>query len=293
VSSAISALPEQAGAFDIVTIAAPNDRKLTRRWLAEAHAALKQGGQLLIAGANDHGIRSAIGDAEALFGSAHVLAYKHGNRVAQAYKLAGVVNRQLWASEAGIAPGTWHEFVAHARGQTFGLRSLPGVFAYDHVDAGTELLLDSLAIPAGAHVLDVGCGYGLIGLVAARLGAAQTEMVDVNLLAVASAAENCARNGVQQARAFAGDGVPDGPAQRYDLVVTNPPFHVGKPVDSDVARAFIDRARHALKPDGQLTLVANQFLRYDRVLSAAFEHVVCLASNRSYRVWSATNRAVV
>jgi 16S rRNA (guanine1207-N2)-methyltransferase len=292
VRSAISALPEQAGSFDIATIAAPNDRKLTRRWLAEAHAALKDGGELLIAGANDHGIRSAISDAEALFGGAHVLAYKHGNRAAQARKAASA-GRPEWASEPGIAPGTWHEFVAQARGQSLQVRSLPGVFAYDRVDAGTMLLLDTLAIPAGARVLDVGCGYGLIGLVAARLGAAQVEMVDVNLLAVAAASENCARNGAAQARAFASDGVPEGPAQRYDLVLTNPPFHVGKPVDGDVARAFIERAGQALKPGGQLILVANQFLRYEQVLRSTFEDVACLAANPSYRVWAAANRAVV
>lgn len=292
VRSAISALPGQAGTFDSVAIAAPNDRKLTRRWLAEAHAALRDGGELLIAGANDHGIRSAIADAEALFGGAHVLAYKHGNRVAQARKAAGTATPE-WASEAGIAPGTWYEFVAQARGHSFQVRSLPGVFAYDRVDAGTALLLDTLAIPTGARVLDVGCGYGIIGMLAARLGAAQVDLVDVNLLAVAAASENCARNDVPQARAFASDGVPEGPAQRYDVVVTNPPFHVGKPVDGDVARAFIERAGQALKPGGQLILVANQFLRYEQVLRSTFEHVVCLAANPSYRVWSAANRAVV
>jgi 16S rRNA (guanine1207-N2)-methyltransferase len=75
--------------------------------------------------------------------------------------------------------------------------------------------------------------------------------------------------------------------------VSNPPFHVGKSVDGDIARAFIERAQHALEPGGQLVLVANQFLRYDQVLRAAFEQVTCLASNRSYRVWSATNLGVV
>jgi 16S rRNA (guanine1207-N2)-methyltransferase len=75
--------------------------------------------------------------------------------------------------------------------------------------------------------------------------------------------------------------------------VSNPPFHVGKSVDGDIARAFIERAQHALEASGQLILVANQFLRYDQVLRTAFEQVTCLASNRSYRIWSATNLAVV
>jgi 16S rRNA (guanine1207-N2)-methyltransferase len=289
----ITVLPEQAGTFDIALMVAPNDRKLTRRWLIEAYLALKPGGHLYLAGANDHGVRSAIGDAEELFGSAHVLGYKHGNRVAQARKTAGVSHSLGWAAEPGIAPGTWHTFEAQVRGHIFQLRSLPGVFAYDRVDAGTALLLEVLKIPKGARVLDVGCGYGMIGLAAARLGAAHVELVDANLLAVAAAGENITRNGIVQARAFASDGVPDGAARRYDLVVSNPPFHVGKSVDGDIARAFIERAQQALEPRGQLILVANQFLRYDQVLHATFEHVTCLASNRSYRVWSATNRAVV
>jgi 16S rRNA (guanine1207-N2)-methyltransferase len=293
VCPAISVLPEQAGTFDIALLVAPNDRKLTQRWLFEAYRALKPGGQLFLAGANDHGIRSAVGDAQALFGGAHVLGYKHGNRVARARKPIDVKDAPAWADAPGIAPGTWYAFEAQARGHTFQLRSLPGVFAYDRVDAGTALLLDALVIPAGARVLDVGCGYGLIGLAAARLGAAQVELVDANLLAVAAAQENIGRNRIAQARAFASDGVPEGMARRYDLVVSNPPFHVGKSVDGDIARAFIERAGQTLVPGGQLILVANQFLRYDQVLGAVFEQVTCLASNRSYRVWRAANRAVV
>jgi 16S rRNA (guanine1207-N2)-methyltransferase len=284
----ISVLPAQAGAFDVAVIAAPADRKLARRWLVEARGALKDQGQLFIAGANDRGVRSVIADTQALFGAANVLAYKHGNRVAQARKLPGSAPAAPWAAEAGIAPATWYEFEAQARGQNFRLRSLPGVFAHDRLDEGTALLLESLVIPVGARVLDVGCGYGIIGLAAARMGAAHVDMVDVSLLAVAAASENIARNGIANARAFLSDGVPEDTAERYDVVATNPPFHVGKSTQYDIGRAFIERARPALKPGGQFFLIGNQFIRYDQLLRSAFERVACLATTRSYRVWSAT-----
>jgi 16S rRNA (guanine1207-N2)-methyltransferase len=283
----ISVLPAQAGSFDVAVITAPADRKLTRRWLVEASQALKDEGQLFIAGANEHGIRSAIADAEALFGATNVLAYKQGNRVAQARKLPGSAPAAAWAGEAGIAPGTWYEFEVQAHGQIFGLRSLPGVFAHDRLDEGTALLLEALVFPAGARVLDVGCGNGIIGLVAARIGAAYVDMVDVNLLAVAAASENMARNGVSNARAFLSDGLPEDAAQRYDLVATNPPFHVGRSIEHGIAAAFIERARRSLKPGGRFLLIGNQFIRYHRLLGTAFEQVECLAATRSYRVWSA------
>ena len=285
--ASISVLPKQAEGFDVVAIEAPGDRGLTRRWLVEARQALKPGGALYLAGANDHGARSAIADAAALFGGAEVLGYRQGSRVALSRKSAGVP-APAWASEGGIAPGSWHEFGAKARGHTFRLRSLPGVFADGRLDEGTALLLEALDVPAGARVLDVGCGYGIIGLLAARLGAAGVDMVDVNLLAVASAAENIALDGCAAARAFPSDGVPAEAFECYDVVATNPPFHVGKATDYGVTRGFIEGARRALGPGGQLYLVANRFLKYDQWLRAAFECVACVAETRSYRVWRAT-----
>lgn len=284
---AISVLPERAASFEMVLLEAPSDRGLARRWLVEAYHALVVGGELYLAGANDQGIRSIIADAGALFGNAVVLAYRRGQRVARAQKLSEQPAEPEWAAAPGIAPGTWHEFMADLRGYTLRLRSLPGIFAYERLDEGTRLLLETIAVPAAARVLDIGCGSGAIGLLTAKLGAAQVDLVDVNMLAVAAAAENIVLNSVDGARALASDGVPPGRAGRYDLVLTNPPFHVGKAVDYDIAQAFIGQARQALKPGGQFVLVANQFIRYDQVLGSAFERVACLAETRSYRVWQA------
>lgn len=281
-----------AGAFDAVAMEVPRGRKLARQWLVQAHAALRSGGELYLAGPKDGGIQSAIEDAKALFGNATVLTYRERNRVARATK-EGQAEAQgsaapPWVGEAGIAAGTWYEFGVEVRGQRFQLASLPGLFAWDKLDDGTALLLSALQVPHQATVLDIGCGYGIIGLLAARLGAARVDLVDVDLPAVAAASENIRRNAIAAARAFASDAVDAVREGRYDLVATNPPFHAGKAVDYDVAQSFIEGARSVLAPGGKFVLVANRFIRYDRTLRRLFTRVESLAETSRYHVLQAS-----
>ncbi len=283
----ITVLPQQAGAYDTAILQLPKGRKLARRWLVEAYGALAPEGQLYVAGSNEQGIQPTIKDVEALFGNAAVLAYKKGNRVARASK-GPRAGEPDWAQEPGIAPGTWHEFQVDVRRDSYRLRSLPGVFSYDRLDDGTSLLLSVLGVPKGAEVLDVGCGYGIIGLAAARWGAAHVDMVDVDLLAVAAARENVALNGLQNAEAFPSDVLSAVQGKRYDLVVSNPPFHVGRAVEYGVAQAFIEDARRVLRPGGQLAIVANKFIRYDQVMRGVFGSVARLAETGRYHVLAAS-----
>lgn len=286
ISDKLSVLPDQAGAFDAVVIVAPQSRALARRWLVEAQAALRTGGQLFFAGPNDGGIRTMIVDAQELFGNGALLRYKQRHRVASAQKQA-VAGAPDWASAPGIAPGTWHKFAANIGGVQRELHSLPGVFSYERIDDGTGLLLANLAVEPSARVLDIGCGYGAIGLAAAWAGAAEVVMVDSNIYAVAAAQHNIASYGLGNARAVAGD-VRAGGAGPFDLVVTNPPFHTGKAVDHDVAREFVAYAAEALAPGGRFVLVANTFLRYNATLAQRFRLVETIASTSRYTVWSAT-----
>jgi 16S rRNA (guanine1207-N2)-methyltransferase len=283
-----SAAPEAASA-DVAVLEVPPGRKFARRWLALAHAALKPGGQLYLAGPKAEGIESIIGDARALFGQAATLAYRDHHRVALATK-ANATTLPAWATEPGIAPGTWHHFDLAVAGESFSIASLPGVFSHDRLDEGTAFLLANLRVRPGERVLDIGCGWGAIGLVAARQGAARVDLIDVSLPAVAAAARNIAAAGLTNARALPSDALGAVADERYDLIVTNPPFHAGKAVDHDAALAFIADARDLLTPRGRLVVVANAFIRYERAMQGRYGSVETLAEDRRYHVLQATLR---
>jgi 16S rRNA (guanine1207-N2)-methyltransferase len=281
-----------AGDYDAAVLLIPAGRKFARRWLAQAHAALRPGGYLYLAGPKGEGIESLVRDAKDLCGQASTLAYREHNRAGIATKRADTP-LPAWAVDPGTAPGTWHHFTIDAAGHTFGIDSLPGVFSYDRLDEGTALLIHALTtpqsrIPQGGSVLDLGCGYGILGLLAAAEGAGRVDMVDISLPAIASSERNLTAAGLTNARALAGDTFAAVPGERYDLIVTNPPFHTGKAVDFDSARRFMRESCDVLTPQGQLLLVANAFLPYEQVLRERYRRVEQVAATPRFQVLRAT-----
>lgn len=274
---------------DVVVLPAPPDRALSRRWLLLAAMALRDGGALLVAGANDQGIRSVIADAGALFGPAWAEGYGNRQRIARFAKPAPAPESPAWAAEPGIAPGTWREFTASGSGEEIPLVTLPGVFAGGRLDAGTRMLLDAMPDRLTGSVLDAGCGAGVLGIAASRLGAKRVDLVDANLLAIAAARENVARLGIAGARVLASDVYDAVPGGRYDLIVSNPPFHRGKVIDLSVADRLIREAPSHLHPGGSLKLVANAFLAYGKRMDAVFREVETIAATHQYHVIRATD----
>ena len=281
-------LPEsENGSFDAAAIELPKGRKLAQRWLAQAWAALRPGAWLYLAGANHLGVQSTLKDAEGLFGPGSILDYKKGNRVARFSRPAGRSGGPGWLQAPGILPGSWHEFDLETPQESLRLVSLPGVFSYDRLDEATRLLLGQLHVSSTDQVADLGCGYGILGLVAARLGAGQVDLLDADLLAVAAARENILRLGLSNARALASDVFSAVTGQTYTRIVTNPPFHAGKGVDYQIAAAFIRQSWTALTPAGELLLVANRFIRYEKMMEGLFRQVSMAVEDGRYRVLKA------
>ena len=127
-----------------------------------------------------------------------------------------------------------------------------GTFSRDGLDRGTALLLEALP-PLSGRVLDLGCGWGAIGVaLGKKYPALDIQMTDVNQRAAALARRNLAANGVR-AEVVEGDGF-ERVTGKFDAIVTNPPIRAGKAV----IYALFARARDFLNPGGALYIVIRK-----------------------------------
>ena len=275
---------ELIASLDRCHLILPKGRSLGRRWLRMAWEVLRPGGQLFVAGSKKGGVQSIFSDAAELFGAQSLLGYKKGFHLARFLRPTRISNPPEWFSAPGIAPATWQPLPLDYPGLPAKLVTLPGVFSSSRLDEGTCHLLDALTITPGEHVLDLGCGCGVIGLLAARQGADRVDLVDINLYAVAASRENMQRFLIHQARVAPGNASTPFADERYTLVVTNPPFHDGHQVETAAAQDFISAAAQVLLPGGRFILVANRFLPYEKVITQYFKHYEELYANGRYKV---------
>ena len=127
-----------------------------------------------------------------------------------------------------------------------------GVFSKKMIDFGSQVLLYCLAFQPGETVLDVGCGYGPLGLSLAKAQGVHATMVDVNTRALDLAQKNAAFNQVE-ATIFQSN-VYDQVEGCFDHIISNPPIRAGKKVVHEVLSGSFDH----LKPGGDLTIVIQK-----------------------------------
>lgn len=163
--------------------------------------------------------------------------------------------------------------------------SLPGVFSANELDAGTELLLSTIDTHIRGEVLDLGCGAGVIGAYVKRLNPqVQVTMTDIHAMAVASAERTLAENRLA-GNVMASDVFSHVPG-KFDLIISNPPFHDGIDTAYRAVNELIKDARRRLKDGGELRIVANAFLPYPDLLDEYFGSHQVLAKTSKFKVYS-------
>ena len=259
-------------AFQAAVLFLPKSRELTD-YLLNALAARLNGCELFLVGEKRAGIERAA---------------KQLANYGQARKLDSARHCQLWQVRVENAPAAPD---LHSLAQRYELAlsdgplqvlSLPGLFSHGRLDVGSALLLEHLdGLPSG-HILDFGCGAGVLGAaLKRRYPDSHITLLDVDAFAVESSRLTLAANGLE-ADVINGDGIDAAP-MGLSAILSNPPFHQGVHTHYQATEHLLRQARQHLAKKGELRLVANSFLNYPPLIEQHLGPCQTLADAKGFR----------
>ncbi len=173
---------------------------------------------------------------------------------------------------------------ATLRGRNFSFLTSSSVFSKKRIDLGTHVLIDAMVLPPTGTVLDIGCGYGAVGVSAAAFNPKlRVVMTDVNMRAVRLAKQNVEANRVRNAQVLFGCLYEPVADMRFDCVLSNPPVSAGM----DVVKAIIEGAPKVMAPGGSFQMVIRSKIgakSLPEAFCAAFGGCEVLARESGFRV---------
>ncbi len=180
------------------------------------------------------------------------------------------------------AASWWSEY--QSNGLT--IKTLPGVFSRDGLDVGSQLLLSTLAPHTKGKILDVGCGAGVLSAtLASHSPKVRLTLTDVSAPAIEASRATLAANGFE-GEVFASNVFSEVNG-RFDMIISNPPFHHGLQTSLDATQTLIRTAVRHLNMGGELRIVANAFLPYPRELDETFGNHEVIAQTGRFKVYRA------
>ncbi len=265
----------------LVVVLPPRSRDEARALFSRALTTVATGGQVIAAALNSLGARAFEKDFAALVPLGGVISKAHG--------------RAFWSVpvDGNVDLALAHQWLAADMPRHDPVRDewlRPGVFNEGRLDAGSALLIAHLPAGLQGAVADLGAGSGLLArAVATRCpGVTSLALFEAEARALDLARRTLA--GATVPVTFHWHDVTQGVPGRYDAIVCNPPFHIGSHGAPVLGQAFIAAAARALRPEGQLLMVANRHLPYEETLRACFRHGELLGEAggfKAYRAWAA------
>ncbi|MDV4169426.1 class I SAM-dependent methyltransferase [Rhodovulum sp. FJ3] len=258
-------LPEPEGAFDAALICVPRSKAEARHLIHDALGRVN-GGPVIVDGHKTDGIDSLLKDCRKHLSADPAFSKAHG----KVFVVRGEAD----------AVADWHQT---PREIADGFTTVAGVFSAEKIDKGSAALLDALPRGLKGAVADFGAGWGYLS----RHVLAENDKIErLFLLEAEHAALSCARVNVTDPRAdfIWFDVARDTAPMRFDTIIMNPPFHVSRAGDPDIGIAFLQAAARALTPTGQLFLVANRHLPYEKDLTNLFRDVEEIGGTSGFKV---------
>jgi 16S rRNA (guanine1207-N2)-methyltransferase len=172
----------------------------------------------------------------------------------------------------------------YLRGRPFEFLTASGIFSNSRIDPGTRLLIECMVLPERGCVLDMGCGYGPVGIAAASFNPnLHVVLVDVNSRAVRVARQNVEENGASNAEVRRGSLYKPVEGLSFDCVLSNPPVSAGL----DTVRAIICEAPKHMSNKGTFQMVVRSKVggkRFCTFFEETFGNVEIFARESGYRV---------
>ncbi|MFK0687206.1 class I SAM-dependent methyltransferase [Mesorhizobium sp. IMUNJ 23033] len=275
-ASGFKVTPQAEGAgFDAALVLAGRHRGQNELRIAEAIERVAPGGSIIVAGGKEDGIASLRKRIDELVLLDGHLPKHHG--------IAFWFARPADTGAASVLRAANPDLVVEGR-----FRTVPGMFSFDKIDAGSKLLVDNLPHDLRGSIADFCTGWGYVAAeVAARSsGISSLDLFEADFASLEAAKGNIG-NTAAETHFFWTDLLSEPVERRYDAIVMNPPFHRSRAAEPEIGAGMIHAAAKALKPGGKLFMVANRQLPYEPVLAKAFSSHAEIARDGMFKVFSA------
>jgi len=277
----ISSLDDPADILDWLVIKVPKTLALLEYQLIRLHPYITPDTQIIIAGMVKNLPTSVWKLLERLVGVTDTSLAK---------KKAKLIFSQL--KPALVLPSNPYPIQYHLEHTDYIISNHANVFSRDSLDIGTRFFLQNLPINSNfRNIVDLGCGNGVVGLMAATKNPAATMyFVDESYMAVSSAKQNFKRvfADIRQANFMVSDGLMTFDTESIDVVLCNPPFHQNHSISDTVATSMFKQSRYVLKKGGELWVIGNRHLPYYSELKKIFSNCLLIASNTKFSIFKAT-----
>ena len=261
------------GPYDLAVVFFPKGKEAASCAFAAVSRGLEAGARVMVVGSKRSGVRAAGRLIEAAIGpvtdtrsARHCVLVEAGKTVDTPPEPEAI------------------EYTAAVLGHEVHVVSLPGVFSHGRLDDGTRFLLDNLPPLGSRRALDWGCGCGVIGAALLLSGRAkEVDFVDSGVMSLEATRRTLAANELDAADVHASDILSD-VRGRYDLIISNPPFHSGQRTDFAVTENLVREARRHLTRAGRLLIVISAFIKCEPWFRESLGPYRIIADNGRYRI---------